>query len=72
MINNNNLISLTILTILPALVPTLETRPALANEAAELAPPSDPPLNIGYETQPMSKRRDRVDITSNQKKKPLK
>lgn len=45
--------SRTILTILPALVPTLEARPALANWAAEDAPAAPELLNNDYVIQPV-------------------
>lgn len=62
-------INLTILTILPALVPTLDALPALANEAAELAPVDSPLANKIYENHPISSKRDNVETISKTKKK---
>ena len=70
--NLTNLIKRIILTILPALVPTLEALPALANWAADDAPAALELLNKDYVTHPISNNKDNVEIISSQKKNPLK
>lgn len=60
------------LTILPALVPTLDALPARANETAPTAEFPDPPPKIALLIHPTSKNIETVDNISSQKKNPKK
>lgn len=72
MYNLTNLINLTILTILPAFVPTRDALPALASWAADFPYKFSDEENSDSTTHPISRSKEIVDTKSSQKKNPLK